>query len=161
MAEITQIQVGNTTYDIRDANASVSTHIHNNSTTTTAGFMSAADKLKLDNIANNANNYSLPIATSTTLGGIKIGNNLSINNGILSATDTNTDTKVTDTLATTTKFYLAGTSSTATTTGTQLFDTGIYSTTTSGQLNATTYKVNEKITIQWNSTDESLDFVFL
>ena len=73
---------------------------------------------------------------------------------------TNTDTKVTDTLSTTTKFYLAGTVATATTTGTQIFDTGIYSTTTSGQLNATTYKVNEKVTLQWNSTDQSLDFVF-
>lgn len=71
-----------------------------------------------------------------------------------------TDTKVTDTLNTTTKFYLAGTSATSTTTGTQIFDSGIYSTTTSGQLNAATYKVNEQVTLQWNSTDESLDFVF-
>ena len=39
-------------------------------------------------------------------------------------------------------------------------DTGIYATTTGGQLNATTFKVNEKVTLQWNSTDSSLDFVF-
>ena len=74
--------------------------------------------------------------------------------------DSITDTKVTNTLSATTKFFLAGTAATATTTGTQVFDSGIYSTTTSGQLNAETYKVNEQVTLQWNSTDESLDFVF-
>lgn len=46
------------------------------------------DKLKLDNIAANANNYSLPIATETTLGGIKIGERLTITaEGILSANE--------------------------------------------------------------------------
>lgn len=37
------------------------------------GFMSASDKNKLDNIAAGANNYTLPIASDTTLGGIKTG----------------------------------------------------------------------------------------
>jgi len=63
-------------------------HTHENSTTTTAGFMSAADKQKLNGIENNANNYSLPTASSSVLGGIKVGANLSINDGVLSATDT-------------------------------------------------------------------------
>ena len=57
-------------------------------TTSTAGLMSAADKTKLDGIANNANNYSLPTASASTLGGVKVGTNLSISNGVLSATDT-------------------------------------------------------------------------
>lgn len=70
------------------------------------------------------------------------------------------DTKVTNTLGTTTKYYVTGTTSSSTNTGTQYFDTGIYSTTTAGQLNATTYKVNEQVTLQWNSTDASLDFIF-
>ena len=70
------------------------------------------------------------------------------------------DTKVTNTLATTTKYYVTGTTSSSTNTGTQSFDSGIYATTTAGQLNATTYKVNEQVTLQWNSTDSSLDFVF-
>lgn len=70
------------------------------------------------------------------------------------------DTKVTNTLATTTKYYVTGTTSDSTNTGTQSFDSGIYATTTAGQLNATTYKVNEKVTLQWNSTDSSLDFIF-
>ena len=38
----------------------------------------AAYKSKLDGIANNANNYSLPTASSSTLGGIKVGSGLSI-----------------------------------------------------------------------------------
>lgn len=36
------------------------------------GLMSYQDKIKLDGIASGANNYSLPTATETTLGGIKV-----------------------------------------------------------------------------------------
>lgn len=42
-------------------------------TTTTAGIMSAADKSKLNGIAANANNYSLPLAADGTRGGLQIG----------------------------------------------------------------------------------------
>lgn len=59
-----------------------------NATSTKDGFMSSFDKIKIDGIENNANNYILPIASSTTLGGIKIGTNLNINNGVASAIDT-------------------------------------------------------------------------
>ena len=76
------------------------------------------------------------------------------------SSDTDTDVKVTNTLANTTKYYVTGTTSDSTNTGTQSFDSGIYATTTAGQLNATTYKVNEQVTLQWNSSDSSLDFVF-
>ncbi len=44
-----------------------------NATTAAAGLMSAADKQKLLGIADNANNYSLPVASDTDLGGVKIG----------------------------------------------------------------------------------------
>ena len=54
--------------------------------------------------------------------------------------DNNTDTKVTNTLATTTKAYVTGTTSSSTNTGTQVFDTGVYLDTTAGQLTATTFK---------------------
>lgn len=40
---------------------------------TNAGLMISADKKKLDGIANNANNYSLPTASSTIKGGITLG----------------------------------------------------------------------------------------
>lgn len=54
-------------------------------------------------------------------------------------TDNNTDTKVTNTLATTTKAYVTGTTSASTNTGTQVFDTGVYLDTTAGKLTATTF----------------------
>ena len=54
--------------------------------------------------------------------------------------NTNTDTKVTNTLAATTKAYITGTTSAATNTGTLVFDTGVYLDTTAGQLTATTFK---------------------
>lgn len=42
-------------------------------------------KTKLDGIAENANNYSLPTASSSVKGGIMVGNGLSITDGVLSA----------------------------------------------------------------------------
>jgi hypothetical protein len=41
-------------------------------TTSAAGSMSSADKTKLDGIAANANNYVLPKATATALGGVEV-----------------------------------------------------------------------------------------
>lgn len=50
-------------------------------TSTNAGVMSAADKVKLDSLSN----YTLPTANSSTLGGIKIGSGLNIDsNGTVS-----------------------------------------------------------------------------
>lgn len=66
-------------------NDSIAKHGHNVATQSADGFLSSADKKKLDGIAENANNYTLPIASTDTLGGVKIGANLSINDGILSA----------------------------------------------------------------------------
>ena len=58
---------------------------YSDATTSTSGLMSATDKTKLDGLSN----YTLPTASDTTLGGIKVGTNLSIDsNGILSSTDT-------------------------------------------------------------------------
>lgn len=42
-------------------------------TQSTAGLMSAADKTKLDGIASGANKYTLPVATTSALGGVRIG----------------------------------------------------------------------------------------
>lgn len=71
-----------------------------------------------------------------------------------------TDENVKNTPANTTKAYLTGTTSATENTGGQVFDDGVYVTTEQGQLNATSYKVNEKCTMQWNANTESLDFVF-
>lgn len=57
-------------------------------TTTVDGLMSKEDKTKLNNLISNFNNYVLPTASSSQLGGIKVGTNLSIDsNGVLSASD--------------------------------------------------------------------------
>lgn len=50
-----------------------------------------AEKEKLAGIAEGANAYKLPTASSSTLGGIKIGSNLNINNGVLSGIMSSTD----------------------------------------------------------------------
>lgn len=54
---VDNIDTGNTTID--------------SATSTYAGVMTAADKNKLDGISSGANNYKLPVASSTVLGGIK------------------------------------------------------------------------------------------
>ena len=67
------------------------------------------EKNKLSGIEENANNYSLPIASSTALGGIKIGSGLSIDsNGVLSSNGGSSDlsnyqTKTDNALTTTDK----------------------------------------------------------
>ena len=66
--------------------------VYDNATTTTAGLMTAADKIKLDGIAVGANKYSLPAATSSTLGGVKIGSNISVSSGTISLTKANITT---------------------------------------------------------------------
>ncbi|MCU1145786.1 head fiber protein [Stenotrophomonas maltophilia] len=52
--------------------AAAGNHTHGAATTAAAGFMSGADKAKLDGIAANANAYSLP-AAGVAIGGVKIG----------------------------------------------------------------------------------------
>ena len=59
---------------------------YSNATTSAAGLMSSADKTKLDGVATSANNYTLPTASASTLGGIKIGTGLSIDgSGVVTA----------------------------------------------------------------------------
>lgn len=53
-------------------------------TDSASGLMTAAQKKKLDGLSN----YSLPVASATKLGGVKVGAGLSVNNGILSCTVT-------------------------------------------------------------------------
>lgn len=64
-------------------------HGHGGATQSAAGFMSAADKKKLDGIAEGANKYSLPTATSNVLGGVKTGANITNNSGTISISKTN------------------------------------------------------------------------
>lgn len=58
-----------------------SSHTHSAATTSAAGLMSAADKTKLDGIATGANAYTLPTASSSTLGGVKTTSTVTSNSG--------------------------------------------------------------------------------
>lgn len=64
-------------------------HTHANATTSADGFMSSEDKTKLNGIATGANKYTLPAATSSTLGGVKTGSNITNSSGTISLTKTN------------------------------------------------------------------------
>lgn len=79
------IKVG-TNLSISDGVLSATDTTYSTATTSAEGLMSAADKTKLDSIEEDANNYSLPTASDTTLGGVKVGENLTIDDdGVLSA----------------------------------------------------------------------------
>lgn len=80
-----------------------------------AGLMSAADKKKLDGIATGANNYtySLPTASSTTLGGVKTGSNITNSNGTISLTKANVTSALGYTPPTTNTTYNNATQSSA------------------------------------------------
>lgn len=70
-----------------------------------------AEKTKLAGIADGANNYTLPLATSTVLGGVKIGANLSITSeGVLSAVQGVLDTSPFETKTNAANTYLSKTS---------------------------------------------------
>ena len=64
-------------------------HTHAAATDAVAGFMSATDKEKLDGIASGANKYTLPTATSSVLGGVKTGANITNSSGTISLTKAN------------------------------------------------------------------------
>lgn len=84
-------EVKPTTYTVAKSvpsNAKFTDTTYSNATTSAAGLMSSADKTKLDGIAAGANAYSLPTASASTKGGIKVGANLSMNGDVLSATNT-------------------------------------------------------------------------
>lgn len=52
-----------------------------------------AEKNKLEGIAEGANAYSLPNATASVLGGVKIGTNINVSSGVISVTDGTTSAK--------------------------------------------------------------------
>lgn len=60
-------------------------------TTSSSGLMTAAMVTKLNGIAEGANNYTytLPNATSSTLGGVKVGSNITVSSGTISLTKAN------------------------------------------------------------------------
>lgn len=91
-----------------DAKAS-SSHTHSAATTSTAGFMSASDKSKLDGIASGANAYTLPVATSSAIGGVKSGTDITVDtSGNVSVND-NSHQHSADTIASVNASAIVGT----------------------------------------------------
>ncbi|RGV36497.1 hypothetical protein DWW14_20925 [Bacteroides uniformis] len=62
-------------------------------TSDTDGKMSAAMAAKLNRISEGANNYTLPAATASVLGGVKIGSNININSDVISVNNASTTQK--------------------------------------------------------------------
>ena len=69
----TDLSLGTVTATVISINSSTGTDVNlPSATTSTAGLLSATDKTKLDGIADNANNYTLPVATSTVKGVVEL-----------------------------------------------------------------------------------------
>ena len=63
--------------------------VYDVATTSSNGLMTSAMVTKLNGITDGANKYSLPSATSSTLGGVKIGSHISVSSGTISLTKAN------------------------------------------------------------------------
>lgn len=93
------------------ANAKFTDTTYSTATTSKNGLMSSTDKSKLDGIAANANNYTLPAATSSTLGGVKTGSNITNSSGTISLTKANVTAALGYTPPTTDTTYSVATTS--------------------------------------------------
>lgn len=65
----------------------------NNHTSNADIHFTSTERAKLSGIAANANNYTLPNATTTALGGVKVGTNISVSTGTISVANASTTTK--------------------------------------------------------------------
>lgn len=79
------IKVGSNLSIDSDGKLSATNTTYNDATTSAHGLMTAAMVTKLNGIADNANNYSLPTASASTKGGVKIGSGLTMTGEVLSA----------------------------------------------------------------------------
>lgn len=86
-------------------------------------------------------------------------------NGVITFTSSDTNNAATHTLAKTTKYYVTGTTSATTSTSGDSFDTGVYVTAVEGELSAARHSYNvggtEKAYTYYNTSDDSIDFVFV
>lgn len=79
----------NVELDYEDVGAAPEVHVHDVATGSVNGFMSAADKAKLDGIEAGANAYVLPKATAAELGGVTVGSNITVADGAISLVKAN------------------------------------------------------------------------
>jgi hypothetical protein len=64
-------------------NTTIDTHMSKVASDTDDGHMTSADKVKLDGIEDNANNYSLPIASNLVLGGVTTTSDVESSDGLI------------------------------------------------------------------------------
>lgn len=108
---------GGATTVTSDANGNITISSTDNNTTYSAattsanGLMTAAMVTKLNGIATGANAYSLPTATSSVLGGVKIGSNITVSSGTISLSKSNVTTALGYTPPTTNTTYSVATTS--------------------------------------------------
>ena len=122
-----------------------SKHNHSVATTSANGLMSPTDKTKLDGIASGANKYSLPTATSSVLGGVKVGSNITNSSGTISLTKANVTSALGYTPPTTNTTY-----GVATTTS-----NGLMSSTDKVKLENVAVDVEEALNLFLNGTSEA------
>ena len=122
----------------KDIGAAPETHTHNYaSATTPGGSAEHAIKATEDSLGQRIDKYIKGLSVSGRTITYTRGDGTT---GTITTQDNDTDTKVTNTLNTTAKAYITGTTNSATNTGTQVFDTNVYLDTTAGMLTATTFK---------------------
>ena len=135
--------------------ASASGHTHAAATTSVNGFMSSGDKAKLDGITASADavSFSRSLTSGTKVGTITINGT-----GTDLYAPTNTDTKnTTGSTDTSSKIFLVGATSQEANLQTYS-DNQVYA--QNGQLNGNSIRVAEKVTLQYDVTNECLNFVF-
>lgn len=67
---------------IQNVDSTISSHLSKVASHTENGHMTSADKVKLDGIEENANNYSLPTASNLILGGVTTTSNVKSSDGL-------------------------------------------------------------------------------
>ena len=152
--------------NIGAAAASHGTHVSYGSSATAVGTTTSAGTAAT--VSRSDHVHSLPVASSTVIGGVKTSSTVTSTSG-LTATPIidgipyykDTNTKVTNTLNTTTKAYVTGTTSSSTNTGTQVFDTGVYLDTVAGRLCVDSIVIGGKVLLTYNANDACLDVSFL
>lgn len=133
-----------------------------------AGTSSAAPTVNITILGRSGTAQSITTATTGVYGVTKLQDGIASTSTALAATANAAYTASRNslhTLATTTKFYITGSTSATTNTAGDDFDTGIYTTTIAGELSAARYSYNsngtEKAYTYYNTTDDSIDFVFI
>ena len=133
----------------------------------TAATSSASEKLKVTVLGVASGEIELTKATTSVYGTTKLQDGIASTSTSLAATANAAYTASRNslhTLATTTKYYVTGSTSNTTNTAGDSFDTGVYVTTTAGELSAVRHTLNvsgtDKAFMTYNSTDNSIDFIF-